>query len=141
MSDEGETLLSRLPHQPPMRLINEVVAVGRGSAVCRATVGRELCQLFGDGQSMDSYAGIEIIAQAAAIAAGGEDQGTARSGMLIQVGRFSSTLARIPCGSILTSEVSVDVGMDGSVGSVKGELHLEGSPVCSAKLTLAIDRS
>ena len=141
MSEETRGLLSRLPHQPPMRLISEVVEVGPGSAVCRTQVDRVLCELFGDGESMDSYAGIEIIAQAAAIAAGGEADGKARSGMLIQVGRFSSIRARVPVGSVLVIRVSVELGMEGRVGSVNGEVFIDGSPVCSAKLTLAIDRS
>ena len=64
---EGELgwVLERMPHQPPMRLLDEVVAADAMSIVCAATIGEGHVLLDGRGE-VSPIVAIELFAQAAA---------------------------------------------------------------------------
>lgn len=141
MSANLNFLIEQLPHKPPMRLIGEVLEANAGGASCRIHVDEALCDMYGQGESMDSYACTEIIAQTAAIALGSAlaADGPQQSGMLIQVGKFQSYVSSVPKGADLRSEAHVELGVEGRVASVRGAVFLgDGRRVCEAKLTLAI---
>lgn len=138
---EYDQLMRRLPHQPPMRMIDEILEASAEGAQCLARASQERCELFGDGSNLDTYAGVEMLAQTAAVALSVNGEGDKPGqGMLIQVAKFEAERPRVPRGSTLRCVCSVELGMEGQLGLAKGQVTLEGELVCEAKLTLAIGK-
>ena len=132
-------LIERLPHRPPMRMIDAVVEAATGRAVCLVRVADELCRLFGDGTQANAYCAIEALAQAAAIAlAFGETENAPQQGMLVQVGKFESAVESFEKGSTLRLEVNVDLGLGGTYALVNGQVFAGDRALCSAKLSIAV---
>lgn len=134
-----DDLIERLPHKPPMLMISAVLEASPSRVVAVARVSERLCQLFGDGERADAYCVIESLAQAAALSRGCYDsEPTPQQGMLVQVGRFDTSHATFERGAELRLEVDVDVGLGGSFAMASGRAMLDGTEVCSAKLSIAI---
>ena len=141
MNQEAEDLIYRLPHKPPMRFVSETLEADASGATCKCIVNDDLCRLFGDGDTLDTYSGIEILAQTSAIALAfdSSDQ-KPHAGMLMQVGKFESFISRVPKNSILIATTKIEKGLDGRVIIAKGSISLKDKTVCQAKLSIAIDR-
>ena len=139
MKASSEELIGRLPHQPPMRMVSEVIEASRDRARCRIRIDDTFCELWGDGESAELFSGIEMVAQTAAIAIGCEDDpGVAQSGMLVQTRRFERFRETVPKGVDLICEAKVDLGLEGSFALARGVVELDGTVVCEAQISLAI---
>lgn len=125
-----------------MLMIHGVLEASSERSVCLARVDEDLLRLWGDGDAVASYVGIEMAAQAAAIGLGSEDEGDRPlSGVLVQVSRFESATATIAAGEELRVETEIDQSREGRYAVVLGEVRLaSGELVCVVKLSVAIDR-
>lgn len=100
-ADELGWVVAQMPHQPPMRLIDEVLSVEGGHIVCRSRIEEDHILL--EGGRVSALAAIELFAQAAAA-------------LMV----YRATKAGVtPTGGYLLGTRKVDVEVDGfSVGDV-----------------------
>lgn len=130
-----------LPHQPPMRLVQDVVEIVPGERA----VARRLTDP-GDFYFQGHFPGepivpavilIELLAQTGGIAAAGVEEvpGAARRLRLAAVGPFKFPSAA-SAGAVLEARARV-AGRLGALVKIEGEVRVEGRLVASGSLTLA----
>lgn len=122
-----------------MGLIDTVVRVDARSVETRSKIDENRAKLFGVKSKVESYIGIELIAQSAAMPLiYNAKEGEGHAGVIAQVRSFRSYSPAIEDYPILTTRCEVELMLDGKVASVKGAVFFGEVPVCEAVLTLAI---
>lgn len=132
-------MIEKLPHEGKMRLIDSIVSVDRSSVVTKTRIDRTRTELFGQGSEIESYVGIELIAQAAALPLiyRSEDR-KEHQGMIVQVRSFHAYPSPIDASKVLTTSCEVELLLDERVASVKGQVMNGETVVCEGVITLAM---
>lgn len=144
MSSENpqlDALLERLPHKPPMRLLDKVIEASAARAICATEMDTRKAALFGDARGgIRACIGIELIAQAAAIAmASAIENGAPQRGRLAAIKSFSCDRPSFGIGERARVEVAVEErAPENPLASVSGLVSQNGIRVCEAILLLAI---
>jgi 3-hydroxyacyl-[acyl-carrier-protein] dehydratase len=134
--------LDLLPHQPPMRLLEEIISVNPGEQA----VGRRLAKPddfyfqghFPNDPIVPAIILVEMVAQAGGLAAGaptGNDPGPPLQLRLAAIGSFKFPAAA-RSGSILEVSARV-VGRLGGMYKIDGSVSADGIVVATGSLTLA----
>lgn len=134
--------LDLLPHQPPMRLLEEIISVSPGGEA----IGRRLAKPddfyfqghFPHDAIVPAVILVEMVAQTGGIAAGAPSVGTAPQTLQLRVaaiGAFKFPAAARP-GAVLEASARV-VGRLGSLYKIDGAVTADGIVVASGSLTLA----
>jgi 3-hydroxyacyl-[acyl-carrier-protein] dehydratase len=135
--------LHRLPHQPPMRLLDEVIDVqpGESATAVRTTSASDFFfQGHFPGQPIvPAVMLVEMIAQAGGIAAasGDLDDGGRRSGRLAAIGGF-----KFPAAAGVDARLEIRARVAARIGRlirIEGEVRAGGVQVAAGSLTLAAD--
>lgn len=117
-----ETLL---PHRPPMRLIDELVAADDKSVRCAATPGTDFVFALPDG-TFEPLVLLELMAQTAAVLAGLQARTAGRApgaGWLVSCRELVLEVReRLALGTRIELEV-VERGREGALCSFAGEAH------------------
>ena len=136
----NRSLLDRLPHRPPMRLVEEVVRIEPGKSACARMVARPDDWYFqghfpGD-PIVPAIVLVELLAQTAGFAASsgnGSDQLALR---VAAFGGFKFSSSARP-HSVLEATAHI-VGRMGRMIKVQGEVTADGTRVAIGELTLAM---
>ncbi len=141
-TDRLMDLLALLPHQPPMRLLHEVVDLRPGESAVARRVTHESDFYFqghfpGD-PIVPAVILVEMLAQAGGLAAGaprGEDPLTAVALRVAGLGPFKFPAAA-RAGDLLEVHARV-VGQMGGLYKIEGEVTAAGRAVAAGAVTLA----
>ena len=135
-------LLALLPHQPPMRLLHEIVELRPGeAAVARRVTQRDDFYFqghFPGDPIVPAVILVEMLAQTGGLAAGAPRAGEPPAPIALRVaglGPFKfSAAAR--AGDLLEARARV-VGQIGGLYKIEGDVTADGRPVASGSVTLA----
>jgi 3-hydroxyacyl-[acyl-carrier-protein] dehydratase len=135
-------LLSLLPHQPPMRLLDDIVELQPGTLAVARRLMRENDFFFqghfpGD-PVVPAIILVELVAQTGGLAAGAPRAGEPNGPIALRVvalGPFKFPAAARP-GDMLEVRARV-VGEIGSLYKVEGEVAASGRAVATGSVTLA----
>jgi len=118
-----------IPHQPPMRLLDEVLAHNERNPWAHTEVARQ--SPFASDCGVRACVGLEYLAQAAAafFTLQDDDGDSPRQGMLIACRRFTTAQAFFPPASHLLLKVSLTSPLPPNPGAsalvkFKGEIHV-----------------
>jgi 3-hydroxymyristoyl/3-hydroxydecanoyl-(acyl carrier protein) dehydratase len=132
-------LLTKLPHQPPMRLVEQIVEVVPGRSARAVRVAREGDWYF-DGHFpanpvVPAIALVELLAQTGGLAAAPSQTSEPIALRLAALGDFKFPAAAGP-GALLQATAEV-VGRLGALIKIAGSVTADGTLVASGSLTLA----
>lgn len=128
-----------LPHQTPMVLVEEVVAIGEDSAHCRVSVsGTGVLAPFLDAEgNLPAWFGIEIIAQTVGVWSGWYQRQIQdvkpEPGMLLGGRGYRCQQACFPAGSLLDIRIKL-LMRDEKIGSFEGDISIAGESFASGRL-------
>jgi 3-hydroxyacyl-[acyl-carrier-protein] dehydratase len=135
--------LSRLPHQPPMRLVDEVVNVAPGEhACCRRRVRGDdwfLQGHFPGNPVVPAIVLAELLAQTGGLAVGSRDDTVStRAPLALRVAAFGTFKFPAAAGPGSTLEAHARVaGRMGGLYKIEGEVTADGILVATGSVTLA----
>jgi predicted hotdog family 3-hydroxylacyl-ACP dehydratase len=136
MGDDLAWVIERLPHRPPMRLIDEVVEASGRRLVARATIHDDHILLV-DGHVTPLLA-IELFAQAAAallVWLGGKGAPPAVSGYLLGTRKLDMDPSGFTVGDTLDVIVEETWSTPG-LAQLAGELRKDGASVATGSVTV-----
>jgi len=125
-----------VPHAPPMRAVEQLVAWAPGSATCTMTLRPH--NLFAEGSRVPAIATLEFLAQTVAACLGQEaftNGGTVRVGMLVGVRQMELFEPYLHVGDTLTLVVQRVRGTD-EISTFTGEARVGDHLVSRANMTL-----
>ncbi len=134
--------LDLLPHQPPMRLLEEIVSVSPGeTAVGRRRAKPEDFYFqghFPHDAIVPAVILVEMVAQAGGLAAGAPREGESPRTLQLRVAAIGAFKFPAPArpGAVLEASARV-VGRMGALYKIEGNVTADGSVVASGSLTLA----
>jgi len=134
--------LALLPHVPPMRLVDEVVAVEPGhQATCRRQTRPDDFYFQGHFPGhpvVPAVVVIELIAQAGGLAAGAPRPGEPAVPRALRVAAVDGFRFPAGCGSGVTLEATARVlGRMGGLFKIEGTVTADGQVVARGQVTLA----
>ncbi len=129
---------SAIPHKPPMRWLDHIIAVDPQRAICETKVTQEHIFYRPEIAGIDSWLGIEMMAQAAAVFVYGQEydkKGAVPSiAFLMSVRQFQTSIPFFEVHSVLT--VSVDCALlDNNMGVFMGKIARDEEIIASAQLS------
>lgn len=134
-----KTLIDKLPHRGGMLLIDAIVHIDESSVEALTNIDARRLELFGEGGKLESYVGVELMAQAAALPVIWScKEEKDHAGVIAQVRSFQSYESKIDCKEALRTSCSIELLMDGKIGSVKGLVRSGETKICEGVLTLAM---
>ena len=136
MSDDLAWVIERLPHRPPMRLIDEVVLASGRRLVARATIREDHILL--EGGRVTPLLAIELFAQAAAallVWLGGQGAPPAVSGYLLGTRKLDMDPGGFGPGDVLDIVVEETWSTPG-LAQLTGELRRNGATVATGSVTV-----
>lgn len=137
--NEFSDLVARLPHRGPMCLIDSLIQLDERSVEALTQFTEERLEFLGIESKVDSYWGIELIAQAGVLPLiAGALRGNTHTGVIIQVKSFHSFISEIIEPATLTTRCSSELLLNGSVASVRGSVSLGKTLICEAEITLSM---
>jgi 3-hydroxyacyl-[acyl-carrier-protein] dehydratase len=140
MDPAGDELLARLPHRPPMRLVERVIEVRAGELARTERVARASDWFF-DGHFpghpvMPAIALIELLAQTGGLAAASDTHADGPLSMRVAaVSEFKFPAAAGP-GAVLVATARV-AGRMGRLTKIEGQVTADGQIVATGAITLA----
>ncbi|MDQ8186369.1 hypothetical protein [Pelagicoccus sp. SDUM812002] len=135
-------LIEKLPHRGAMRLIDSISALDSRTVETETRVDETRTALFGRDGKVETYLGIELVAQSAAFPLIYDDSGDEEHmGMIVQVRSFESFCSPETAMPVLRTTCEVDLLLDGKVASVRGKVFEGETCLCEAVLTLAVGGS
>ena len=133
--------IEALPHQPPMRLLEEVVRVGDGAAVARRTTRPDdfFFQGHFPGQPIvPAVILVELLAQTGGLAVAAPAPGEAPRPRQLRVAAIGPFKFPAAAGANVTLEASAKLaGRFGNVFKIEGDVTADGVLVASGSVTLA----
>lgn len=139
--EQSQSLIERLPHREPMRLIHRIARVDANSATCETIANAAIAQLFAHPDGVDPLIGVELLAQSAAIPLiATQDADTTMAGMLVQVRNFTTHPIAIAVNSLLKTEVAIETLAESNFVIAKGTVTYDGGTVCQGTITLAVQK-
>ena len=134
-----DELIGKLPHRGPMLLVDSVISVDANSVETETRIDGARADLFGRDGEVESYLGIELIAQSAALPLIHDSEGQeAHAGVIVQVRSFRSMDRIVEKEPVLRTRCEVELMLDGRVASVRGAVSCGGRQICEGTLTLAV---
>ncbi len=130
----GPELAELVPHRPPMRLLDSVVAHGERTITCAATIGPD--HAFLEDGAVDVLVCVELVAQAVAAYVGYQDYLAGRrpkAGFIVSCREASFEVSALALGDSLTVEAR-HVWGETEVGSFKGSVQRGGIVVATVEL-------
>lgn len=132
-------LIGKLPHRGAMRWVDSILALDSRSVETETRVDTARAALFGRDGTIESYLGIELVAQSAAFPLIYDDEGdTEHAGMIVQVRSFEAFGYPVEHWPVLRTSCEVELLLDGKVASVRGRVFEAERCLCEAVLTLAV---
>jgi len=132
-------LLDRLPHSGSMRLIDTVLMIEGHTAETETMINENRVKHFGCEGRIETYIGVEMIAQTAAISLIFEsDEWTDRGGVIMQVKSFCSKSTPVAGFPVLKTRSRLELLMGGRIALIKGGVTCAGNPFCEAILMLGM---
>ncbi|XQM38400.1 3-hydroxydecanoyl-[ACP] dehydratase [Cupriavidus sp. H19C3] len=126
-----------VPHAGAMRLVDELVQADAERCITRATV--RATQLFVDEAGMPGWVGIEYMAQTIAAWAGMRDRAAGQPpglGFLLGSRRYVCEVPAFPVGSVLLTEVNLELAGDNGLGMFSCTILLAGREVARANVSV-----
>lgn len=135
MPECGWDVAALLPHQPPMRLLDRIVACTREGIEAEVDILTD--SEFAGADGVPAWIGVEYLGQAAAayftVIAGAPDAPAApRAGMLVACPRYECTLPSFAPGSTLRIRTGPVSAPDAALVKFDGEIQLTIDPGVSA---------
>jgi 3-hydroxymyristoyl/3-hydroxydecanoyl-(acyl carrier protein) dehydratase len=132
-------LLERLPHRPPMRLVERVIELRAGELARTERVTRPDDWFFDghfpDQPVMPAIALIELVAQTGGLAAADPESSRPQSMRVAAVTDFKFPAAASP-GAVLVATARV-AGRMGLLTKIEGQVTADGQVVATGAITLA----
>ncbi|MFP1726840.1 hotdog family protein [Lonsdalea quercina] len=128
-----------LPHQTPMVMVEEVVAIHDDSAHCRVSVSDNgvLAPFLDTEGNLPAWFGIEIIAQTVGVWSGWHQRQVQdvkpQPGMLLGGRGYRCQQEYFPAGSLLDIHVRL-LMRDEKIGSFEGDISIAGASFASGRL-------
>jgi 3-hydroxyacyl-[acyl-carrier-protein] dehydratase len=136
------SLIDYLPHQPPMRLVEEVVDIRHGESAIGRRVARPADFYFQghfpDQPVVPAVILIELLAQAGGLAAAAPPPGSAAPPLQLRVAAIGPFKFPAAAGAGATLDASARVaGRIGGLIKIEGTVTADGVVVATGSLTLA----
>lgn len=127
-----------IPHKPPMRWLDRIISVDPQRAVCESDVTQEHIFYRPEIGGIDSWLGIEMMAQAAAVFVYGQKYNKKDTmpsiAFLLSVRQFEASISFFEIHSVLTVSVDCDL-LDNNMGVFMGKIALNKQIIASAQLS------
>lgn len=123
-----------LPHRGAMLLVEQILEIDPDHCVTRATVG-EAWPLAAD-EHVPALVLVEVVAQTASLSYGWDNRdrpGFVNQGYLVGVKNADFSLARLPVGAEVRTEVTITIRRD-NYGVFVGRVRVDGRP--AAEVTI-----
>ncbi|QCT20919.1 3-hydroxy-fatty acyl-ACP dehydratase [Jejubacter calystegiae] len=126
---------SYLPHEAPMCLLEQVVAVSEQGAHCRVTVTPDgvLAPFLTPDGALPGWFAIELMAQTVGVWNGWYDPDNQRIGMLLGGRELCCEPGRFSAGMVLDCHVQM-LMRDDKVGSFEGRICCQGIQLASGRI-------
>ena len=137
MSEDLSWVVAQMPHQPPMRFIDEVVAVEDARIVCKAVLGES--HIMADEGRVSPLVAIELFAQAAAalmVYRAAKAGAPPTGGFLLGTRKVDVNTEAFVTGDVLTIDVK-EIWGNGPLAQFECLLSRDGDEVASGSINVA----
>ncbi len=127
-----------LPQKPPMRLVDRIVELNNNQAVCEAVIEKKHAFYRSEIDGIDSWIGIEMMAQTAAVFVYGHQSKDysqdATIAFLMSVRHFHASVTHFRIGSALTI-IDNSIFLDNETGVFECQILQDGKNIAAARLS------